>query len=155
MTQDNLGRLIVDIADARRAEQVCREEIEAVETAIAATSLGVRLSALRNVYLPGMRSAVQASEDAARDAALALYEQTGDKKVHPDISIRVYQVAVYDTGQALDYARAHLSTALRLDSRTFEKAAKAIELDFVTWHDDPRPAITKDLSKYEGVEVRE
>ena len=149
MTQDNLGRLIADIADTRRAEQVCREEIEAVETAIAETPLGHRLAALRTVYLPGLRSAVQVAEDAARDAALATYEHTGDKKVHPDITIRVYQVAVYDTGQALDYARAHLPTALRLDARTFEKVAKAIELDFVTWHDDARPAISKDLSKYE------
>ena len=153
MTPD-LDQLVADVADARRAEAECRAEIATLEMTIANTTWGQRLAGLQDT-LRLIRETVQVAEDAARDAALTTYEQTGDKKPHPTIAIRIYQVPVYDTAQALDYARAHLPTALRLDSRTFEKAAKAIELDFVTWHDDARPAISKGLSKYEGVEVRE
>jgi hypothetical protein len=88
------------------------------------------------------------AETEVRKEALAAYEETGDKKPHPAVPIKMYTVLEYEEANALDYAREHLPKALKLVKRTFEKAAKVLELDFVTVTQEPRATIARDLSEY-------
>lgn len=88
------------------------------------------------------------AEAEVRKQALAIYLETGDKAPHPAIKVKVYTVLDYEPADALDYAREHLPKALKLDKRAFERAARAIEPDFVDFTDEPRATIARDLSKY-------
>ena len=83
-----------------------------------------------------------------RELALTAYGETGDKQVHPAVQVKIYAILDYDPANALDYAREHLPGALKLNKQAFEKAAKAIGLDFVTMDQEPRAVIAGDLSKY-------
>ena len=87
-------------------------------------------------------------ETEVRERALGIYEETGDKAPHPAVTIKMYTVLDYEDADAFDYAREHLPKALKLDKRTFEKAAKILELDFVVIRQEPRATIARDLSGY-------
>ena len=83
--------------------------------------------------------------DTVRMAALDLYNTTGDKKPHRHVQIKVFSRLVYDAAQALDYAIASLPAALKLDTKKFEAAAKALNLPFVTTEEEPKVYIDANL----------
>lgn len=88
------------------------------------------------------------AEAAVRERAVGIYAKTGDKAPHGAVKIKIYTVLDYGPADALDYAREHLPQALKLVKRTFEQAAKVLELDFVTITQEPRATIARDLSEY-------
>jgi len=83
--------------------------------------------------------------DTVRMAALDLYNTTGDKKPHRHVQIKIFPKLVYDAAQALDYAIASLPAALKLDTKKFEAAAKALDLPFVTIEQEPKVYIDAKL----------
>lgn len=139
------------LAHLRRHEDNAKSLVECIENEIATSGLGQKLARARDLLAATKLDRAEA-EDNLRNIALAQYETDGDKQPHPAIGIAIYTILDYDEGQALDYARLHLPKALRLDKRVFEKAAKAIEPDFVTIGQEPRVRIASDLSQYLGGE---
>jgi hypothetical protein len=91
-------------------------------------------------------------EDQLRADIVLNYQESGDKKPHPKLGIRVSEVPQYNEGVAFSYA---LNTApeelLMLDKRAFESYAKGQRnwdaLQFVTWGEKVIATIAKDLSE--------
>ena len=145
---DELVRCIKQLAHTRDVEAQYRQEIADLEAEIAATPLGQRLTRVRDELLKVAQADVADAEGSVRKRALEMYQTDGNKRPHPAVTVKEFTTLSYDSAQALDYARQHLPQAVKLDTRAFEKAAKVLELDFVTIAKDPRPTITRDLTPY-------
>ncbi len=94
------------------------------------------------------QSMLAEAEANVRAAALAEYAANQDKHPHPAVTIKMMTRLDYDPEAAKSYSIAHLPNALKLDARTFEKAAKVLGLDFVTITEEPTTAIDSDLSMW-------
>lgn len=144
---DNLNHW-VHIAAAYRQELAEAKAHQAqLETDLANTAEWARLDQHRT-YTANVKQNLEQAETALRDAGWQAYQDTGDKAPHPAIKIKLFTVLKYDLGRAKDYCIAHLPNALKLDARTFEKAAPALGLDWVEEAKEPRAEIAGDLSAY-------
>ena len=138
------------IARLARARQIVTEQ----EAALAEMTEELYASPL-GLYLNKTREDLQKAKAAQSDAEIGvraigrnIFRETGDKMPHPAVKIKMYAALDYTDEDAIEYAREHLPKALRLIKRTFEKAAKVLELDFVTARKEPRVTIARDLSEY-------
>jgi len=92
-------------------------------------------------------------EITVRDLAIHHWMITGEKKPAAGIEIKIFQEIRYDAAKALEYAKASLPAALRLDTRTFEAVARTLvkagaikeQMPFVDVCEDPRAQISKAL----------
>ena len=84
------------------------------------------------------------AEESLRQAALALYQSTGEQHPGPGVEVKVGTKLVYDPSVALAWGWDH-RLALTLDKKAFEKIAKASPLDFVGIEANPYVAIASDL----------
>ena len=103
---------------------------------------GVRLS-LKDAEL-------LAFELEVKQKALEIHQATNES-VHPAIGIRKVRKLDYDQSAALQFCFLNLYSAVKLDTRTFEKHAKAVEetapLPFVTYSSEVQAILASDLSK--------
>jgi len=88
---------------------------------------------------------VAGCESMLRDLTLKAYQETGNKAPAPGVGIREVTKLEYDAKKAFDWAIQH-AMALKLDTATFEKIAKASPPEFVKIHTDPQATIATDLS---------
>lgn len=79
--------------------------------------------------------------------AIAEYNRTGEKKPHPAVEVKIMTEVLYDDEEALKYARIHIPNAVKLDTKKFEAAAKALELPFVKIEEYPKAYVS---NKWEG-----
>lgn len=145
-----MNDLIKTLANARQVEAKHKTELQRVndEAAILVQDrygdqlkeIGTKLAFAQNV--------AQEVESAIRLAALDSYGENGDKHPHTAVTIKVYTRLDYDPETAFTYCTHHLTVALRMDKRKFEKVAKAAGLVFVDTVDEPRATIKRDLSAY-------
>jgi len=142
---------IRELAFARNLEATLAQEVERLESLVAISDLGWQLAGAKDQLGTARLSKLDA-EERVRHAALARHELTGNKQPHTAVKVVFSTVLDYDPSDALNYARQHLPQALKLNKGAFEKAAKAIELDFVTVAKEPRTRIVSDLSAYLGQE---
>ncbi|MEN6507012.1 MAG: hypothetical protein ABFD92_20955 [Planctomycetaceae bacterium] len=136
------------LAQARKEAADVRAEVEAAQAALEATT---EWTTLQTEKARLARYALAESEADAnlRELARSVYENSdGNKHPHPAVTVKLFDVLVYDPGQAKSYAIAHLPNALKLDARAFEKAARVLGLDFVTIVTDARATIATDLSEW-------
>ena len=82
-----------------------------------------------------------------RDMAIKVFNDTGNKTPAPGVGIREITRLDYDPQVAFLWATEH-KVALKLDTPTFEKIAKASPPDFVKSLVVPQATIATDLSKY-------
>ena len=101
-----------------------------------------------NAALSEAQALTKSAEAAVRATALNSYSENGDKHPHAAATVKIYAVLGYDPEGAFRYCVDNLTSALRIDKRKFERVAKAAELDFVDFADEPRVTIASDLSKY-------
>ena len=87
---------------------------------------------------------VSEAEDKLRELTLQAYAETGDKAPAVGVGIRERTVLTYDGKVAFDWAKAH-KMALKLDSKAFEKIAKADPPDFVKITSEPQATIATNL----------
>jgi hypothetical protein len=78
------------------------------------------------------------------------YEETGDKKPHPKLGVRVLEVPVYKEGAAINFAVTNVvPTLLKLDKVAFKSYAKGVRasapLPFVEWEEKVTATIAGDL----------
>ena len=135
------------LAKARQAEANHKEEVAEIQAELEASALWQVHLKLKDA-LAGAREDVSFWENRVRVMTLDAFRQNGDKTPHPAVQIKMYTTLTYDTDDALAYAREHLPGALKLVKGVFEKAAKAVEPDFVTIGQEPRATIARDLSEY-------
>ncbi len=89
--------------------------------------------------------AVEEAEASLRALTIKAYLETGNKNPVPGVGIRERVVLQYDGKVAFDWAKAH-KMALMLDTKAFEKIAKADPPDFVLTITEPQATIATDLS---------
>ena len=87
---------------------------------------------------------VSDEEAVLRALTLQAYAETGDKAPAVGVGIRERTVLTYDGKVAFDWAKAH-KMALKLDSKAFEKIAKADPPDFVKITTEPQATIATEL----------
>jgi len=106
--------------------------------------------------LANVKSAIKAMEGGETVAydelcakALAAYAETGDTLPHEMVAIKMYTTIIYDSNLALKWAIRHdMPDLLKLDSKAFDKVARASNIDFVEKRPEPRASVTRDLSVY-------
>ena len=87
---------------------------------------------------------VKDAETLLRELTLQAYAETGNKTPAVGVGIRERTVLTYDGKVAFDWAKAH-KMALKLDTRAFEKIAKADTPDFVKITTEPQATIATEL----------
>lgn len=87
------------------------------------------------------------AEEVLRDTTIKIFNDTGNKAPAPGVGIRELTKLDYDPQTAFTWATEH-KVALKLDTSTFEKIAKASPPDFVKTLTVPQATIATDLSKY-------
>jgi len=143
MMKDAIARL----AYTRKVEAENRAEVAAAQAELETSGAWIYLEQQRG-YLGTARADVADAEAEARKQAMIVFAETGSKEPHPAVKIKMYAILEYNDKDAIDYAREHLPEALKLDKRTFKKAAQAIAMDFVAILQEPRATIARDLSGY-------
>ena len=147
-----MQELIERLAQARQIEMQYDDELEALESEIEALIKERYDSELRRVQLlrETAKADVADAEARVRAAALDAFAETGDKRPHPAVGIREMTRLYYYDSDAFSYCVEHLTTALKMDRRKFEKVAKAAELEFVDILKEPQATIARDLRAYVG-----
>ena len=89
---------------------------------------------------------------AIREAAVKVYRESGSKKPHPAVQIRVAKSYFYPEAAAIEWCKQKLPDALKvvLDSGLFQKAVMLLpnRPDFFEVKEEPKAAIATDLSGY-------
>ena len=127
-------------AEAKRLQSAQQELLRAVMESTEWKRLGEEF-----VHAHEMEGETEAT---VRELAVQQFEATHDKKVHDAVTVKVFPELEYDPLAALEYCRAHLQQALKLDTKIFEKIAKVATLDFVEIVETPKATIATDLSAY-------
>jgi len=90
-------------------------------------------------------------ENSLRVMVVMSYKETGDKKPHPKLGVRVSEVPIYEEEKAIDFAFKSVPVLLKLDTRAFESYAKGVQgsapLSFVEWEEKVTSTIAKDLEE--------
>ena len=134
-----------NVVDARQKLAKLKEEQAAIERQIQA-QFGKALGRV-DTEIHYANKSIKAAEETLRQVARATWRETGNKRPHQGVEIRVYKALSYDQETAKAYAMEHLPQVVKLDKRAFEKVAKVLDLDFVTIHDDPKVFISKSLGQ--------
>ena len=151
--RSNHERSISRISRKQKHGGAWKSKIAILDAEIEASPMGQTRCRAREELLIAQNSVAVATGNV-QSLALRLYAETGDKTPSPDAKIALTTVLEYDLVDALDYAREHLPQALKLNIRTFEKAAKVLGLEFVAITQEPHVRISRDLSAYLCGEAR-
>ena len=99
-----------------------------------------------------LESVINDLDDEIRHDAIGQYNETGEKRPHPAVGIRITTKLIYPAGKALLWCIDNMRTALKYDKRMFEKHARAvadtIPVEFVHIKKEPQATISRDLSDY-------
>jgi hypothetical protein len=141
-----MDALIRQLARERQIEAQYKTERDALRAEMEA-EYKERLDRV-NSLLDTAREDVALTEIRIRRDAVSAFKRDSIKRPHSAVQIKEYTILGYDPDQAFAYCVEHLTTALKMDKRKFEKVARAAELDFVTISTEPRASIARDLSAY-------
>lgn len=96
-----------------------------------------------------VKQIVDAAESAAKEAIIAHYEDTKDKKPVAGAQVKLYDTLSYPPDVALLWAMdKRMETVLRLNKRPFEAVIKTVKPKFLTIEKKPRAQLARDLSSY-------
>ena len=135
------------LAQARSEEARFAQMVANLEAELTRSPLGQTLAVAKD-FLSAARLHMNDAEVVVREAAIGVYLDDGTKKPHTAVEVVLSTVLDYEEGVALDYCREHLPHALKLDKRTFEKAAPVLGLGFVAIRQEPTTRIKRDLSAW-------
>lgn len=93
---------------------------------------------------------VNEAERAVRIAGMAAYAQSGDKKPHPAVQIKLTKAVAFNEADARQWALDHIPTLVRLDTSAFEKVARTGTLpkEVAQVEEVPQVTISTDLSAW-------
>lgn len=139
-----IARLRTEVELLQEARKDAQKEYEHTPEFKKYAELGVRL-VLKDAELLDFELEV-------KQAAVKIYQETKESGIHPAIGIRNARKLEYDPQEALHFSWLNLPGAIKLDARTFEKHAKAVEetapLPFVKYSLEIQATIAGDLSKF-------
>ena len=99
-----------------------------------------------------IKEQIEAKKDAVKSLAINDYNETGDKNPYPDVSVIINNKVDYDPLVARTWCEENLPKALMLDTKLFEKHAKALKetmpIPFVDYYQSPSVRISSDLTDY-------
>jgi hypothetical protein len=97
----------------------------------------------------GVEEAIRIAEDKVRADALEAYQADPKNKKQPGVQIKLFKVAnITDEAKARQWCITNFTPALKLDTKTFEKAVKdgTVPAELATITEEPRAQIDADLS---------
>lgn len=141
---ENINVLMRDLAETNRQYEQASEEVARMRQTLESSEAYQIYTELQE-QMKELRANIEA-------VALKEYETTNIKQLADGLSIRVYKKVQYDQAEATKWAIANAPTMVKIDGRLFEKHAKAVQdttpIEFVEIYDDPKVAISSDLSSY-------
>ena len=126
------------VAEARQTKEALVQERNALLAQWEVENAGLI------TQLKDWSEACQQEEELLRELTIKAYNETGSKAPAPGVGIRERIVLQYDGKVAFDWAKAH-KIALMLDTKAFEKIAKADPPDFVKITTEPQATIATNL----------
>ena len=141
-----IARLRTEVEMLKEARKEAQKEYEHTPEFRKYAELGVRLS-LKDAEL-------LAFELEVKQKAVKIYcdVTNTDVGIHPAIGIRNVRKLEYDPQEALHFSWLNLPDAIKLDARTFEKHAKAVEetapLQFVKYSIEIQATLATDLGEF-------
>ena len=147
MTPEEISQAVSLLASWRTSLQAARDEqsrmVDDTKKTLAYQS--------QEKFRQEAEAAVLSLESVLRQAGLEAYNFNGTVP-HPALGVRLVQRIKYDLSQARAYCAEHLPAMLILDTKQFEKHAKAVAktypLPFVEIIAEPQVTIAQDLSKF-------
>jgi hypothetical protein len=124
--------------------------VDLASEAMLATPEGL-VYAARKQELVESKELLTRAETEARDAILAAYRETGNKKPAEGAGVRVTRKARYDLAIATAWAQTSAPALLVLDAKAFEKAN--LPGAPIEWEETPTATIATDLTMYEEAEA--
>lgn len=135
------------LADARREADAAKQSMNALIEQVKQTPEYQRISASREHY-DGICETIISE---IQTNALEIYTSEQNKKPHPAVQVKVFSVVkIQNDAAAREWCFSNFRPALKLDTKTFEKAARDgnIPADLAVVSDDARVQIATDLSEY-------
>ena len=90
-------------------------------------------------------------ESSLRADIVGHYKETGNKKPHLKLGVRVSEVPIYAVEDAVGFAFKTIPTLLKLDTLAFKSYARGVRasapLSFVEWEEKVTATIAKDLEE--------
>lgn len=143
-----MEELLEQLKQARQAEQKAQELVEAWAKRLFATSEYEQLQNAK-FQLEQAKEFTVSIDDAVRQCAIDIYKLSNDKHPHDKISIVINRTLHYQESDAFDWAGRNAPTMLKLDTKKFEKHARAVletmPLDFVKVEEVPSVRIASEL----------
>ena len=118
-----LREVLVDLARAREAEAKVKQAVRDAEATLVLTPAAMRVVELRDT-LRVQQDALNAADKAVRDAAIAEFQATGDKKPDDHVSIILRKRPVYNLRDAKLWCKDNAAYLFLLDVKAFEKDAE-------------------------------
>jgi len=142
--EDKIKELALTRKDLEYAKRVLAE----TESRLMDTEIGLQALQLKTV-VKALTEEEKAIRDGLDSEALQIYANEGDKHPHPAVTIRENNKLLYDPADAIQWAlKLEQMEMINLNKSVFEKAAKALELDFVEKRKEPSVTVSTDLSAY-------
>ena len=142
-----MEQAVRDLARARAEVASASQKVKEIEKEIAESDAGSRLHVAK-MMRDDAKNVEILRYDLVRTVGLDVYNHTGEKSPHPAVKVGIHHPLFYAEEEALAYCHKSLPAALKLDKKVFEKAAEAIKPAFVTFGEEPRVRVSRDLSEW-------
>lgn len=143
-----MNNLLEQLKQARQAERDAITFVSEMRRALEETIEYSQLN-IAQVKLVEIQNKVAILDEAVRQEALDLYGLTGNKHPFEKVSIVINRNLIYQESEAFNWAGRNAPTMLKLDTKKFEKHARAVletmPLDFVKVEEVPSVRIASEL----------
>lgn len=138
MTSQSILALAQVVAERRREQAALMAKVAQLREEFNA------LNALLFDQYADAKARTEEAERHCKEQASAVWAATGDKEPAPGVKVKMRTTLVYDPADALQWAKG-AGLALQLDTKAFEKIAKATPVPCVTITEEPQATLATDL----------
>lgn len=143
-----MEELLEQLKQARQAVDIAQQQVETMQYKLFLTLEFADLKDAKG-YLEEKKHELELIDEQVRQEALDLYGLTGNKHPFEKVSIVINRTLHYQESEAFDWAGRNAPTMLKLDTKKFEKHARAvletIPLAFVEVEEVPSVRIAGEL----------
>lgn len=145
---DTIDELKLEVLKARQDEDEAVYAVHSAEVVLEETEAYCFLSAARVDRTAAIERRAQV-EAELREAALADFQERGEKKVSPGVNIRMRKEKRYDLEKATNWAREHSTGLLILDRKAFEKGGPFIAGAPIQIIEEPECTLASDPADFQ------
>ena len=140
--------IVRDYAVIRKLVQVAKDDLAVMESELKKTELW-ELIAYKKELIAELVESERVTRDSLDSIALQVFANEGDKHPHPAVTVKENNKLLYDPADAIQWAlKLEQMDMISLNKSAFEKAAKALDLEFVEKRKEPSVTVSTDLSAY-------